>query len=86
MYYFYIYFYSHNVCTVYRSNLLALYSFYPPEPKCITQSKMQMSQINFAKEPNLAPEPQKWTTLTYWNCYVYNKRLTTKIKAGKSCF
>ena len=45
--------------TVYRSNVLALYSFYPPEPKCITQSKMQRSQINFAKEPNLAPEPQK---------------------------
>ena len=47
--------------TVYRSNVctvLALYSFYPPEPKCITQSKTQMSQINFAKEPNLAPEPR----------------------------
>ena len=58
--------YFYNVCsrcTVYRSNVLALYSFYPPEPKCITQSKMQRSQINFAKEPNLAPEPQKWTTL-----------------------
>ena len=36
-------------CTsVYRSNVLALYSFYPPEPKCITQSKTQRSQINFA--------------------------------------
>ena len=46
-------------------NVLALYSFYPPEPKCITQSKMQRSQINFAKELNLAPEPQKWTTLLY---------------------
>ena len=59
--------YFYNVCTVYRSNvsLLALYSFNRPEPKCITQSKMQRSQINFAKEPKFAPEPQKWTTLFY---------------------
>ena len=57
--------YFYNVCTVYRSNVLALYSFYSPEPKCITQSEMQRSQINFAKEPNLAPEPQKWATLIY---------------------
>ena len=40
--------------TVYRSNVLALYSFYSPVPKCITQSKRQRSQINFAKGPNLA--------------------------------
>ena len=55
-----LYFYNVLVCTVYvyRSNVLALYSFYPPEPNCITQSKTQRSQINFAKEPNLAPEPR----------------------------
>ena len=39
-----------TLSTVYLSNVLALYSFYPPEPKCITQSKMQRSQINFAQE------------------------------------
>ena len=53
-------------CTVYRSNVLALYSFYPPERKCIIQSKTQRSQINFTKEPNLATEPrcgQPWSTL-----------------------
>ena len=52
----YIYIYTYSI--VYRSNVLALYSFYPPEPKCITQNKTQRSQINFAKEPNLAPEPR----------------------------
>ena len=40
------------------SNVLALYSFNPPEPKCITQNKTQRSQINFDNEPNLAPEPR----------------------------
>ena len=24
---------------------------------------MQNGQINFAKEPNMAPKPQKWTTM-----------------------
>ena len=37
----------------------------PPEPKCITQNKIRKNQINFAKEPNLVPEPrsgQPWCT------------------------
>ena len=33
-------------CTsIYRSNVLALYSFYSPEPKCIIQNQKQSSQI-----------------------------------------
>ena len=48
------------------SNVLALYSFYPPEPKCITQNKTQRSQINFAKEPNLAPELQSGQPCCRW--------------------
>ena len=45
-------------CTVlsisFKATVLELYDFYPPEPKCITQSKSQRSQLNFT----VAPEPR----------------------------
>ena len=41
-----------------RCTRFTLKMHFLPEPKCITQSKTQRSQINFAKEPNLAPEPR----------------------------
>ena len=61
--------------SVYRSNVLALYSFYPPEPKCITQNKTQRSQINLAKEPNLAPEPRSGQ---HWYIQILWKYLSTR--------
>ena len=63
-------------CTsVYCFNVLALRCtlFTHRNQNALHKNKTQRNQINFAKEPNLVPEPQVWTTLLYTvYCTVYS--------------